>query len=189
MTPVDEEGGGNPEWSHPMTFDISRLQSIPSGFDDLLLVFKFRHQQLVGFKTVGEVQVPLRRLIEQATNENVKFVSYEVRNPEDKNLSECHRTRLVQQSSSNPEKIMYPKIDLEDLSDIIPTSLSPISPNISHYPTPVTVYPPPAEIQCSLPPPIPTHFLSPPPPYVVYPSIQYGYPSYGDPHCGYYQHG
>uniref|UniRef100_A0A803MMN4 C2 domain-containing protein n=1 Tax=Chenopodium quinoa TaxID=63459 RepID=A0A803MMN4_CHEQI len=84
-TIVDEDNGdGNPEWNHSMKFDLRPLKSFIPNFEDLCLLFELRnHGQLFGDKTIGEVRVPLTELIQSVGGEIVRFVSYEVRSPED----------------------------------------------------------------------------------------------------------
>ncbi|KAL2939559.1 Protein SRC2-like protein [Bienertia sinuspersici] len=84
-TPIDEDNEGNPEWNHPMKFDLKPLNFIDPNFNDLSLLFELRNQgQLFGDKVIGEVRVPLKDLIDSVGGEIVRFVSYEVRNPEGK---------------------------------------------------------------------------------------------------------
>ncbi|XP_010682216.2 uncharacterized protein LOC104897093 [Beta vulgaris subsp. vulgaris] len=82
-TPVDDNGDGNPEWNYSIKFDLRSLNSI----NDLSLLFEMRNQGQLQFlwdKTIGEVRVPLTDLIQSGMPEVVRFVSYEVRNPEGK---------------------------------------------------------------------------------------------------------
>lgn len=84
-TPVDYDGDGNPEWNHPIKFDLRLLNSINPMMKDLSLRFELRnHGQVFGDKTVGEVRVPLTDLIQSVGGGTVRFVCYEVRNPEGK---------------------------------------------------------------------------------------------------------
>ncbi|OMO98538.1 C2 calcium-dependent membrane targeting [Corchorus capsularis] len=75
-TPTDREGDGNPEWNHTVRFDLSK--ALLQDLDNLLIHFDLRHEGLMfGYKTIGEVRVPLKDLI-QESNGVVRFVIYEV---------------------------------------------------------------------------------------------------------------
>ncbi|KAK9669802.1 hypothetical protein RND81_13G155100 [Saponaria officinalis] len=224
-TPVDEDGDGDPEWNHTILFDLTRLESVRPNFEDLSVDFEVRHRgQLFGDKTVGEVRVPLRSLIESVGGDVVRFVSYEVRSPDgkhngildfsykiirhddalvsynqnnysDNNSSEIqisgynnnqtsygqivqhhhqHYDANQQSSSSDIEKIEYPKIDWNASDSTL------VAINTSHYPPP-ELYPPHLQHQPYQPP----YFPPPPPaPPVVYPPPPH---LYGDSHWGYYR--
>ncbi|XP_074294377.1 uncharacterized protein LOC141622230 [Silene latifolia] len=221
-TATDEENDGNPEWNHTLMFNLGPLESISPSYENMSLVFEFRHQgQLFGDKIVGEVCVPVKSLIDSNGVNVVRFVSYEVRSPEGKhngvldfsykvlrkhgflennnsfvhseicisgyhnhNHNHIHQNQgeiirhqhqhyefVEHSSSSESERIEYPRIDLEEWS--AGSSALVTSTGISHYPSPVhgSVYPPPRGNQWG------------PPPTAVYPPP----PRYGDLHWGYYR--
>ncbi|KAJ7976330.1 protein SRC2-like [Quillaja saponaria] len=78
-TDRDEDGdGSNPEWNHEMRFDLELISS--HDYENLFVLFELRHEGLVfGDKTIGEVRVPLKDLIQEPNNGVVRFVTYEVR--------------------------------------------------------------------------------------------------------------
>ncbi|XP_065853799.1 protein SRC2-like [Euphorbia lathyris] len=83
QTPVDGEGGGNPEWNQVMQFDLRSYKSL-SDDDNLFLKFKLRCDGGVfGKRSIGEVRVLLKDLIEEF-NGSVRFLSYQVRNSDGK---------------------------------------------------------------------------------------------------------
>ncbi|CAK7336009.1 unnamed protein product [Dovyalis caffra] len=78
-TPVDREGGSNPEWNHMMQFDLNTT-SLPDQGDNLFFKFELRCEGAIfGNRTIGEVCVPFKDLSEEF-NGSVRFVSYQVRN-------------------------------------------------------------------------------------------------------------
>ncbi|KAL9229370.1 hypothetical protein vseg_004844 [Gypsophila vaccaria] len=189
-TPVDEEGDGDPEWNHTVTFDLRRLEAVSPGFEDLSVGFEFRHRgQLFGDKTVGEVNVPLKSLVQSVGSNVVRFVSYEVRSPEVISIHGYHNSQRLDwdyhqqhyqldqhSSSSDVGRIQYPRIELDDWSGSSSTAF--------HLPPPQpVVYPPSSQCQWCPPPHQSSHYPPPPPP----PPVVYPPPPYGDPHWGYYR--
>ncbi|KNA16743.1 hypothetical protein SOVF_085720 [Spinacia oleracea] len=119
-TPVDDDGDGNPEWNHPIKFDLRPLHRINPGFEDLCLLFELRnHGQLFGYRTIGDVRVPLTELIQSVGIEIPRFVSYEVRSPQDSG------------------RIQYPNLE-EHASP--PVVLSATTPTHYHPPPPPPPY-------------------------------------------------
>ncbi|KAF2322999.1 hypothetical protein GH714_032690 [Hevea brasiliensis] len=81
-TPTDAEGDGNPEWNHEMHFDLSEVSVVDC--EHLFIHFDLYHEGLYfGDKTIGEVRVPLKDLIEESRG-IVRFVNYQVRTPDGK---------------------------------------------------------------------------------------------------------
>ncbi|XP_075659654.1 protein SRC2-like [Castanea sativa] len=77
-TPVDRVGDGNPEWNHVIHFDLKHI-SHRDHCNHFLLKFELRSEGIVfGNKTIGQVQVPLKDLIDEF-NGAVRFISYQVR--------------------------------------------------------------------------------------------------------------
>lgn len=81
-TPVDHDGDNNPTWNFPIKFTIDEKAAAQNR---LHLVFKLRCQRALGDKDIGEVEVPLKELLE-STNSTVskQFVSYQIRKPSGK---------------------------------------------------------------------------------------------------------
>lgn len=81
-TPTDKEGDGNPEWNHEMQFDLKEIPFQDCGH--IFVQFELKHEGVMfGDKTIGEVRVPIKDLISEF-NGVVRFVHYEVRNPDGK---------------------------------------------------------------------------------------------------------
>ncbi|OAY52610.1 protein SRC2 homolog [Manihot esculenta] len=81
-TPTDAEGDGNPEWNYEMQFDLSEFSFVDC--DHIFIHFDLRHEGLYfGDKTIGEVRVPLKDLIQESSG-IVRFVNYQVRSPDGK---------------------------------------------------------------------------------------------------------
>ncbi|KAG8643850.1 protein SRC2 homolog [Manihot esculenta] len=162
-TPTDAEGDGNPEWNHEMYFDLSKVSFV--NCDHLFIHFDLCHEGLLfGDKTIGEVRVPLKCLI-QDSSEIVRFVNYQVRSPDGQPNGFLNFSYTV-----------HAKAEISGYSAVVhhqhqsPESLSP---EIHHYPSPqFETYPaaqvwypshdyPPAPHAYYHPPPMP---LPPPPP-------------------------
>lgn len=77
-TPVDKNGGTDPTWNFPMKFTVNEAAGLQHR---LTLVIKIKAVGLFGGKTLGEVKVPVNKLLEGVTPEGkaMQFVSYEVR--------------------------------------------------------------------------------------------------------------
>ncbi|XP_021852260.1 protein SRC2 [Spinacia oleracea] len=181
-TPVDDDGDGNPEWNHPIKFDLRPLHRINPGFEDLCLLFELRnHGQLFGYRTIGDVRVPLTELIQSVGIEIPRFVSYEVRSPQghhnhhhpqldgnttnsDTHVIGYHHQQLdgnTMQNMNSETHYFHHKLD-ESAS--ISDSGRIQYPNLEEHASPPVV----------LSATTPTHYHPPPPP-----------PPYEDPHWGY----
>lgn len=78
-TPVDGEGDTNPTWNIPMKFTIDESAAQQ---DRLTLVFMLRCQRSLGDKDVGEVNVPIKELLNGVQDGKMtQFVRYQVRKP------------------------------------------------------------------------------------------------------------
>ena len=63
-TPVDRDGNGNPEWNHQLQFDLRDISLADSA--NYYVKFSLRCEGIVfGNKTIGEVCVPLKELIDE----------------------------------------------------------------------------------------------------------------------------
>ncbi|XP_047316622.1 protein SRC2 homolog [Impatiens glandulifera] len=75
-TPVDQDGGSSPKWSHPMKFTINES-------NQMKLDFRLRHERvLLGDKDVGEVHLPIKELLDKASsgdNSNSVLAEFPVR--------------------------------------------------------------------------------------------------------------
>lgn len=126
-TPTDTEGDGNPEWNHQMRFNLGVEGDYDGDGDDddhhlvkknhhhLFLHFDMRTELAIfGDKSVGEVRVPLKDVINREEEEEVessdgiiRFVSYEVRTSDGKPngvLSFSYKVLNECNGSSSPEK-------------------------------------------------------------------------------------
>ncbi|XP_050225764.1 protein SRC2-like [Mercurialis annua] len=148
-SPVDEEGGRHPEWNYTMQFDLKAV----SLADHLFLKFKLRCAGVVfGNRTVGEVRVPLKDLMDDELNSSVRFVSYQVRSGEGKpkgvlNFSyrfrgketDCPRADKVTEGDDvrlQEKKSLYPSLD--DIRSSSPPKKAPSQesfyPKLDFYP-------------------------------------------------------
>lgn len=77
-TPIHRDGDGNPEWNHTMHFDLKEISKLDPG-QDLFVKFDMRSEGIIySNKTIGEVCVLLKDLIDESKGETVRFVSYQV---------------------------------------------------------------------------------------------------------------
>ncbi|KAG2706367.1 hypothetical protein I3843_05G089800 [Carya illinoinensis] len=85
-TPVDREGDGNPEWHHEMHFDLKEISVLDDDCkQNLFLKFDLRSEGIVlGKKTIGEVQVSVKDLIDDELNGTARIMSYQVRTSDGK---------------------------------------------------------------------------------------------------------
>ena len=183
-TPTDKEAEGDPEWNHPMHFDLTEVSF--QDCDNFFIHFDLCHEGLYfGDKIIGEVRVPLKDLIQEA-NGIVRFVSYEVRTPDGKpngmlnfsckvknmgtNSSQTgitgypivnHQPYPTSEVQSLPEQVHYPTLDLEaNAPETCTVSQAPYTSDWTQYSSQEN-YKPPPEAYYHPPPPPP-----PPPPMV-----------------------
>ncbi|KAH7518987.1 protein SRC2 [Ziziphus jujuba] len=145
-TPTDTQGDGNPEWNHQLRFDLK----LNSDEDHLFLHFNLRHAGIVfglgGDRTIGEVRIPLKDLLEDASSNGVvRFVSYQVRTSDGKpngvlnlsykligcgfgignqnpnpNPNYAAGSTISGFPSSNSNRIQYPTVEVEPVSIPLP---------------------------------------------------------------------
>ncbi|XP_047334075.1 protein SRC2 homolog [Impatiens glandulifera] len=145
-TPVDEDGGSSPKWSHPMKFVIE--ESMPKG-NHLNLFFRLRHERVhFGDKDVGEVHVSVKELLDKSSigdNVNAILAEFPVRSTSGK-----QKGKLKFSYKFGPS---YPVRDIP-VFGLYPTSVTnpyhpsrPLCPPGYHavpgplYPSPPPVYP------------------------------------------------
>ncbi|KAG9447334.1 hypothetical protein H6P81_013462 [Aristolochia fimbriata] len=75
-TPIDREGGRNPQWNHEFRFDLSQIPS--GGLFSLFIEIDLLCEGMFVDKNVGEVRVPVSDLIGESRG-LTRFVSYQVR--------------------------------------------------------------------------------------------------------------
>ncbi|PHT95144.1 hypothetical protein T459_03026 [Capsicum annuum] len=82
-THVDHDGDNNPTWNFPIKFTIDENAAVQNR---LHLVFKLRCQRALGDKDIGEVDVPIKELLESPNSStgSKQFVSYQIRKPSGK---------------------------------------------------------------------------------------------------------
>ncbi|RVW55612.1 Protein SRC2 [Vitis vinifera] len=74
-TPVDRDGGTNPTWNFPMKFTVDESAAQQNR---LTLSFKLRCERTLGDKDIGEVNVPIKELLDPAgESKPIQFVSYQ----------------------------------------------------------------------------------------------------------------
>ncbi|KAJ4847051.1 hypothetical protein Tsubulata_037443, partial [Turnera subulata] len=191
-TPVDRDGGSNPTWNHPIKFTIyGGDAAVHRG---LSLVFKLRCDRALGDKDVGEVNVPVKELLDSVKNkESMQSVSYQVRKPSGKPKGELQFSFRFGESHSMatiPEK--KAQIDFQQAQQAQPpqpvTAYPAPGPSSVPYAAPPGPYPPPPPGYGGYPPPPPQYgAYPPPPPGYGYPPPPpgYGYPPPVQPGYGY----
>ncbi|KAI8020491.1 hypothetical protein LOK49_LG04G03461 [Camellia lanceoleosa] len=136
-TPTDTEGDGNPEWNHQMRFNLGLEGDYDGDGDDddhhlikknhhhFFLHFDMRTELAIfGDKSVGEVRVPLKDVINREEEEVessdgiIRFVSYEVRTSDGKPngvlsfsykvLNECNGSSSLEKKKKNAHIDSYP---------------------------------------------------------------------------------
>jgi hypothetical protein len=128
-TPVDRIGDGNPEWNHVMHFDLKHISL--RDHCNYLLKFELRSEGIVfGNKTIGQVHVPLKDLIDEF-NGAVRFISYQVRTCNGKPTGVLNFSykingktkKIVETTGQNIElsnnKVQYPTLEVENQSRYI----------------------------------------------------------------------
>ncbi|KAK4380021.1 hypothetical protein RND71_001883 [Anisodus tanguticus] len=81
-THVDHDGDNNPTWNFPIKFTIDYNAAVQNR---LHLGFNIRCQRALGDKDIGEVDVPIKELLESHnSNGSKQFVSYQIRKPSGK---------------------------------------------------------------------------------------------------------
>lgn len=77
-TPIDKDGGSNPNWNFPMKFFID---VVAAENNCLTLVIKLKADGSFGDKDIGEVHVPVKELLDKyvASNDEMHAASYNVR--------------------------------------------------------------------------------------------------------------
>ncbi|XP_050277903.1 protein SRC2 homolog [Quercus robur] len=79
ITPIDKDCGPNPEWNFPMKF---RVDTFASQQNRLILVVELKADKKLGNKDIGEVQVPMKELVDRfGESKNEISVSYSVITP------------------------------------------------------------------------------------------------------------
>lgn len=199
-TRVDRDGGTNPTWNHSMKFTIYGADA--TVYRGLNLVFKLRCDRALGDKDIGEVNVPVKELLDSVKDkESMQFVSYQVRKPSGKPKGEIrfsfkfgdsynvavadnkakvtHQQQAQQQQPPPSQPVMaYP-------APSVGTSSVPYGgPSAYPPPPPGYGYPPPQPYGAYPPPPPQGYGYPPPPPGYGYPPpVQpgYGYPPVQQP--------
>ncbi|KAJ6904205.1 protein SRC2-like [Populus alba x Populus x berolinensis] len=180
-TPVDRAGGKNPTWNFPIKFTIPQT---PIAENRLNVVFNLKCERALGDKDVGEVNVPVKELLDSAGDgKSMKFVSYQVRKPSGKPKGEVSfsfkfsgistaAAAKVTNSSSQPVTA-YAAVPV-----VGPSSVPYAGPGLYPPPPPGYGYPPPPPYGGYASPPQPGYGYPPPPGGYGYPPVQggYGYP-------------
>lgn len=198
-TPVDHEGDASPTWDFPMKFTIDEaaLQ-----MNRLMLDIKLVCQRALGDKDVGEVNVPIKELLDSVSKggaEGKEIVRYQVRKPSGKPKGQLNfsyqfgEKTIGGAATAPPYGSAMPLAPQPGKGDAEPVMAYPAG-SSSGYPPPGG-YPPPAaspaaEAGGHYPPPAPYpkpegsgHYPPPPGGYPPAPA-GYGYPpppGYGHP--------
>ncbi|KAJ6725460.1 hypothetical protein OIU79_003770 [Salix purpurea] len=195
-TPIDRAGGKNPTWNFPMKFGIPET---PLAENRLNLVIKLKCERALGDKDVGEVNVPVKELLDSAGDgKSMKFVSYQVRKPSGKpkgevsfsfKFSEIEKVAVPEESaaaakatnSSSQPVTAYADVPVVGSSSVPYAEHPPVPPGYGYPPPPpYGGYPPPPQPGYGYPPPPQPGYGYPPPP-----QPGYGYPPPPQPGYGY----
>ncbi|XP_057772264.1 protein SRC2-like [Salvia miltiorrhiza] len=143
-TPVDHDGDANPTWNFTMKFTV---EEAALQMNRLTLDFKLVCERALGDKDVGEVNVPIKELLDSpatAAADGKKFVSYQVRKPSGKPKGQltfsCKFSEKTAAASSAPP---YPPAAAPAGKGDFGTYTANPAGTSSGYP-PVGSYPPPA---------------------------------------------
>ncbi|GAV85839.1 C2 domain-containing protein [Cephalotus follicularis] len=176
-TTVDREGGNNPTWNFPMKFTIDESLAQQNC---LTLVFKLKCERSLGDKDVGEVNVPVKELLDPIPMQT-QFVSYQVRKPSGRPKGVLNFSfKVGDKVVVNLDKgvgAAYPA------PVVGPSTVQYGGPSGPYPPPPVAAgygysTPPPAYEYAPPPPVMAGYEYQPPPPGYEYPPPQpaYGYP-------------
>ncbi|KAM3357872.1 protein SRC2 [Capsicum galapagoense] len=172
-THVDHDGDNNPTWNFPIKFTIDENAAVQNR---LHLVFKLRCQRALGDKDIGEVDVPIKELLESPNSStgSKQFVSYQIRKPSGKPKGQLtfsyQFSDKITGNSSVDSKIDHPVTAYPAVNP------NPMVESTSVYPPPrppqgpTRPYPPPPTYACGGSGP------TPPPPTAGYPPSTVGYP-------------
>lgn len=202
-THIDHDGDNNPTWNFPIKFTIDDKAAVQN---HLRLVFKLRCQRALGDKDIGEVDVPIKELLESSnsTTGTKQFVSYQIRKPSGKPKGQLTFSYQFSDKITG-NSALDSKID-QPVTAYPAVNQAPVVGSTSMYPPPPPsqgpsgMYPPPPTYACggsgptqsppvAYPPPpaavgygygYPPATAYPPPPQYGYPPQQGGY-GYGYP--------
>uniref|UniRef100_A0A0V0HSA6 Putative formin-A-like n=1 Tax=Solanum chacoense TaxID=4108 RepID=A0A0V0HSA6_SOLCH len=181
-THVDHDGDNNPTWNFPIKFTIDDNAAVQNR---LHLVFKLRCQRALGDKDIGQVDVPIKELLESSNSSNgsKQFVSYQIRKPSGKpkgqltfsyQFSDKITGNTVVDSKIENSVTAYPAVNPTPM--VGSTSVYPPPPQQG----PSGLYPPPPTYACGgsgpAPPPPVGYPPYPPPASAGYPPQPVGYP-------------
>ncbi|XVF28342.1 hypothetical protein REPUB_Repub15cG0021400 [Reevesia pubescens] len=101
-TPVDKDCGKDPTWNFPIKFSID--ESLAKN-NNLNLKFEIKCERILGDKELGEVNVPVKELLDSPGEGSSKqFVSYQVRKPSGKPEGTLNFSYLFGDKVSEPFK-------------------------------------------------------------------------------------
>ncbi|XP_042518134.1 protein SRC2-like [Macadamia integrifolia] len=185
-TPIDKDGGTNPNWNFQMTFNIDEAAALRNG---VVLVFQLRCDRSIGGdKDIGEVHVPVKELLDNAgEGKTAQSISYQVRTSSGKPKGQLNFSYKFGEKITPPAPIVtkgnepvtaYPAVGGVAGTSVAypppgssggyPPSGYPLSPH-GGYP-----YPPPPVAGYGYPPQ--GAYQHPPPGYGYPPAPGYGYP-------------
>lgn len=181
-TPVDKNGGSNPEWNYTVRFTVDEAAARQNG---LTVVFILKSQRQLGDRDIGTVQVPVKELLDKG-NGNGKGqnnLSYAVRLANGKakgvlNFSYKFGDKFTQPSATVAGAMNVDKQwgNEKPVMAYPPPSSGYMDKPAMAYPPPATAYPGPSSGYR------PSHGAYPPPPQTAsypYPQPGGGYPPYG----------
>ncbi|KAA8527464.1 hypothetical protein F0562_034821 [Nyssa sinensis] len=174
-TTVDREGDSNPTWNFTIKFTIDESAA---QYNHFMLTFKLRGERSLGDKDIGEVNVPVKELLDAAGDGKMQFVSYQVSKPSGKPKGELYFSYKFGKKVAGA---VAAKVD--EPVTTYPVTAPVLGPISAYRPPPpyaaataATPYPP---LTGGYPPALPTGgyppppvAYQPPPPYTGYPQPQ-----------------
>ncbi|KAH9683412.1 C2 domain-containing protein [Citrus sinensis] len=185
-TQADPSGGSNPTWNFPIkfTFNESLAQQ-----NRLTLDFKIKSDGLLGDKTIGEVIIPIKELLDSSSSssgdaKSMKFVTYQVCSSSEKPKGELHFSYKFSEPTVGKT---HAKADEPVIAYPAPMAAGSSSVPYAYPPQPQAGYgypPQPPQVAApngAYPPQQPGYGYPPPPPQQGYgyppaPQQGYGYP-------------
>ncbi|GKC33288.1 SRC2-like protein [Tanacetum coccineum] len=114
-TPVDKKGGSTPRWNCRMEFTINEAAAL---VNYLTLVIKLKAVRTFWDKNLGEVRVPIKKLMEEGKDmQQQQAVVYHVKGKSNEPQGSLSFTYRFGKMYKNP---VYPPVDDDDDDDYFP---------------------------------------------------------------------
>lgn len=176
-TPVDKDSGPNPKWNHTVKFTLFE-EAVQQ--NQLALKIKVISDRSFGDKEIGEVQVPIKELLENSKDDlnGEKRVSYSVRLPNGKAKGALNLAYKFGEKYTFQAPAPFPAQSAAHKAPVEPVMAYPAS---GHHAGPSNMYPQPGGYPPAGPYPYPPPGGYPAPPpgygYPAPPPSGYGYPA------------